>query len=255
VTVRLDVLPAADWATFVANELAARLRAEPALRLCLPTGDTPAPVYAALPGALAAARSGLGSATVVLLDEWLGLPAGDPARCDTRLRHELLDRVGRPSDLHLIRVDELQPEAAAAAHDVAVAEGLDLALLGLGTNGHVGFNEPGSTADSPTRVVELDHSTLNAAVGRYGATRRPAGGVTVGLARLLEAVEIWLLVTGHRKATVLARALEAPETPDCPASFLRRHPALRVLADEPAAAGLSAVLTRSGRIRGARDGI
>lgn len=74
---------------------------------------------------------------------------------------------------------------------------------------------------------------------RYGADPPPTGGITLGIGRLLEAREIWLLVTGDGKSTVLARALERPEGPDCPASYLRRHPNVRVIADEPAAAVLS----------------
>jgi glucosamine-6-phosphate deaminase len=132
-----------------------------------------------------------------------------------------------------IRVDVLEPADAAAEHDAA-ARDLDLVLLGLGMNGHVGFNEPGSTAGSPTRVVELDEATLAAAVERYAATRRPTAGITLGLDRILEAREVWVLATGARKADVLAHALEGPETPDVPASYLRRHPNLVVFVDRAA---------------------
>lgn len=236
----LRVWPAAAWAERVAAELAARLVARPSLRVCLPTGDTPSPVYAALLAAEARGEVSFGAATVVLLDEWVGLPPGDPARCDVRLRTELLDRLDRlgvgPFAFAAIDVDGPDPEAAAARHDAA-ARGLDLAVLGLGMNGHVGFNEPGSRPDDPTRLVRLAVSSRDAATARYGATLVPTAGITVGLARLLEAGECWLLVTGERKASMLRRALEQPEGPDCPASYLRRHPRLTVFADE-AAAGL-----------------
>ncbi len=77
---------------------------------------------------------------------------------------------------------------------------LDLAVLGLGMNGHVGFNEPGSRPDDGTRLVRLAASSREAATSRYGASAVPTAGITVGLARLLEAREAWLLVTGERKA-------------------------------------------------------
>jgi glucosamine-6-phosphate deaminase len=235
VTAAVEVFPAADWAARVAEELAGRVAANPRLRLCLPTGDTPAPVYAALPAALARARATLRDATVVSLDEWLGLAPGDPARGDVRLRHDLLDHLPEPpAAVHLFRVDALPPEAAVAEVDAVAARGLDLVLLGLGMNGHVGFNEPGSTADSPSRIVELAPASRRAAVERYGAGRGPSGGATLGLARLLEAAEIWLLATGARKRDVLHRALEDAESPDCPATYLRRHRRLRVLADDAA---------------------
>jgi len=87
-------------------------------------------------------------------------------------------------------------------------------------------------------LTRLALSSRQAAVERYGASAVPTAGITVGLARLLQARECWLLVTGERKASILRRALEAPEGPDCPASYLRRHARLRVIVDEPAAAEL-----------------
>lgn len=235
--VELIVLPVERWAESVAGDLVARLRADPKLRLCLPTGDTPAPVYAALAARLSAGEASLELATVVLLDEWLGLDQDDPARCDGRLRRELLDGVpSRPAAFHRVLVDELPPEEAAARHDEVAAVGLGLTLLGLGTNGHVGFNEPGSTPHSPTRVVTLERGSGEAAVERYGASQVPRGGITLGMDQLLASDEIWLLVTGERKAEVLDRALRGPVGPDVPASFLRSHPRLRVIADTAAAA-------------------
>jgi len=232
---RIEILPAAAWAPTVAAELIARLAARPSLRICLPTGETPSPVYAALAAAEARGAVSFAGSTIVMLDEWVGLPPGDPARCDVRLRSELLDRLRVPPSLFAaIDVDGPDPDEAATRHDAA-AVGLDLAVLGLGTNGHVGFNEPGSSPDDATRLVRLAVSTREAATARYGASRMPTAGITVGLARLLAAGEAWLLVTGERKAAMLRRALEEPEGPDCPASYLRRHPRLTVFADDGAA--------------------
>lgn len=234
---RLEVLPEGEWAGTVASRLALRLRERPGLRLCLPTGDTPTPVYAELVARERRGEVSLVSATVILLDEWVGLPAGDPARCDARLRDELIGQLAVPPAFVPIDVDSGSDyEAAAAAHDAVVAQGLDLAVLGIGMNGHVGFNEPGSRPVDGTRVVRLAASSREAATARYGAGTTPAGGITVGLSRLLAAGECWLLVTGSRKAAILRRALDEPEGVDCPASYLRRHARLVVFADEPAAA-------------------
>lgn len=241
-TLRLEVVPAAAWADRVAGELIERIRAQPELRLCLPTGDTPTPVFERL---VAASRRGdvsFAGVTIVALDEFIGLEPWDPARCDRRLRRELLDGLAdAPRAVHLVDMAESDPAAAAARHDAVAAEGLDLVLLGLGMNGHVGLNEPGSLADSPTRVVETAATSRAAALDRYGAASAPALGITLGMDRLLAAGEVWLLVRGERKAAVLARTLEEPEGSEVPATFLRRHPRLTVFADE-AAAGRSGTL-------------
>ncbi len=236
-TVRLDLLPPASWADATADDLAARIRAATSLRLCLPTGDTPQPLYEALVAASLRRDVSFEHVELLLLDEYVGLEPGDPGRCDTRLRRELVDRLEPPpAAFHTIEVDGLDPAPAAALHDAVAAAGIDLALVGLGMNGHIGFNEPGSTAASTTRPVEIAASSRRKAVEQYGARAEPTGGITLGLDRILAAGEVWLLVTGERKAGILARTLEGPIGPDVPASFLRRHPRLRVIADGPAAA-------------------
>lgn len=229
----LEVHPAAAWADAVAAELTDRLRAEPRLRLCLPTGETPAPLYAALSRSTDADL--WSQATVVLLDDYVGLGPDDPAAGGPRLRREVIDSVRPAAFVEIDQSGDL--EAAARRHDEA-ARGLDLAIVGLGLNGHIGFNEPGSTADSPTRVVDLHPRSQEVAEG-YGTEGTPERGITIGLARLLEAAELWLLVTGERKAEILRAAVEGPETSAVPASYLRRHPNCRVLADDAAASLLT----------------
>lgn len=238
-TPEILVAPGSEWAAVAAERLAARLRDDPALRVCVPSGSTPTPFYAEL-ARLANAEPGLlGSATLVLLDEYVGLPPGDPARCESQVQRDLLSQLERPPGAFIpIAVDELAPADAARRHDAA-GEGLDIAIVGLGQNGHVGLNEPGSLADSPTRVVDLTPASMEVAVDSYGASSRPRQGVTLGMDRVLGAGEVWLLVTGEAKAEILRRALEEPESADVPASFLRRHPGYVVIADEAAAARLS----------------
>ena len=163
----LLVLTAGAWAGAVADAFVDRLRAEPRLRVCLPTGDTPSPLYAELVAREVRGDVSFAQATVVLLDEWADLPPGDPARCDVRLRRELLDRLAPPPRFVAIDVDGSDDQAAARAHDDA-ARDLDLAVVGLGMNGHVGFNEPGSRPDDATRLVRLARSSREAAMARYG---------------------------------------------------------------------------------------
>lgn len=238
---RVEVVPDRDWAGRAAEALAARLRDRPHARLCLPTGDTPRPVYRALVELARRGEAPFDGAELIALDEYLGLPPDDPARADVSLRRDLIDALSPgPAAFHAIDADAPDPEAEARRHDAVAAEGIDLAVLGLGVNGHVGLNEPGSPADSPTRVVTLAAESRAVATGRYGASAPPTRGITLGLGRLLAAREVWLLVAGAHKAAPLARAIVGPEGSDCPASFLRRHPRYRVFADASAAALLDA---------------
>ena len=229
-----EVIPSAAWADVVAGRLADAIATNPSLVLCLPTGSTPLPVYDRLPALLR--RRGISAAgvTVVGLDEFLGLPPGHRARCDTILQHRLLDRLEPPVGRFIaIDVDGPDPDAACAAFDAEVAGvgGIDLVVLGLGRNGHVGMNEPGSGVDAPTRVVELAPSTREAAIG-YGADPPPTHGVTLGIAPILAAREIWLLATGSEKRAILQRVLEGPASADVPATLLGAHPSQRLIVDD-----------------------
>jgi glucosamine-6-phosphate deaminase len=237
--VKPEIVPAAAWPDRVALLLADRLEAKPDLVVCLPTGATPLPVYRRLPATLLDRRVSMARATVVMLDEYLGLPSGHPARCDSQLRSFLLDQLDpRPGGFVGFDVDGPDPAAACVAFDAAVTAvgGLDLVVLGLGRNGHVGMNEPGSAGDAPTRVVRLAPSTRASAIG-YGADPPPTHGVTLGMAGILAAREIWLLATGAPKAEILHRALDGPVTPEVPASLLRHHSGLTVITDDIAATG------------------
>ena len=141
-----------------------------------------------------------------------------------------------PASLHSIDVADDDVAAACHRYDAEVADGgLDLTVLGLGTNGHLGLNEPGSEPDSSSRVVDL-HETTVANAAAYGTGPAPQWGVTLGMGPLLASREIWLLVTGAAKAEILHRSLTDPIGPEVPASYLQTHPNVAVLADQAAMA-------------------
>lgn len=234
---QLEVLPQSRWAGWLAEAWGELTASAASLRTCLPTGTTPAPLYDEVAARVARGEMSLAGCEVFLLDEYGGLPAGHPVRCDATLQRQLVDRVDLdPTRFHTIDVDAADLEAECRRYDGLIAsEGLDLTLLGLGVNGHVGMNEPGSLPSSPTRVVELAPETREAA-RRYAADVEVEWGVTVGMDRILESRRVWLLVRGARKAGILRRTLQGPVGPECPASFLREHPEALVVADEEAAA-------------------
>lgn len=227
---RLEVFDDDEWADRVVERWSRVMGAAPAARICLPTGATPAPMYAE------AARSiDFSAATVFLLDEF-DLPVGNPARCDAMLHRDFLAHLGAlPAATHAL--DPTAPDADAECRrfeSIVDAGGLALTLLGLGGNGHLGLNEPGTRVDAPTRVVRLARSTTRAAA-RYDSNAEPEAGMTLGMRPILASDEIWLLVTGAHKAAILGRTLNGPIGSDVPATYLRNHPNAVVLADRSAA--------------------
>ena len=221
-------------AELVANRIRARRRA----RVLLPTGHTPRGLYAALRDHAADGSLPSEDLTVLGLDEYLGLGADDPRSFRASLDGELAGiPIGRREALDGAAAD---PEAEAARYEsVLDTAPVDLAVLGLGRDAHVAFNEPGSRPGDGVRRVALDPSTIEAAAADFGgADRVPPEALTVGPRTLLAARELLLIVTGAEKAAALHEALEGPIGPDAPASLLRGHPCLTVLCDRAAAARL-----------------
>ncbi len=225
---QLQVLATGAWAETVAAEFTRRL--EPSgLRLCLATGATPVPVYALLAGRRPGDVDGL------LARRVRRSSSGAPGPMRNHAADGLLDRVPA-GEFHSPEVDAADlPDECRRYRQLIDDGGLDLAVLGLGLNGHLGLNEPGSGADQPTRVVELTGETQEGA-RRYGADPPPTWGLAVGMAEILAAREVWLLVTGPAKSKVLASVVSGPVTDDVPASLLRGHPNAIVWADDQAAA-------------------
>jgi glucosamine-6-phosphate deaminase len=222
-----------------AELVANRLRARASLRLLLPTGHTPRGLYAALrahaaDGSLPAAR-----ATAFQLDEYLGLGADDPRSFRATLDHELAGvGFGTRQALDGTAAD---PDAEAARYQALLDERqIDLALLGIGRDAHVAFNEPGATGDQGVHRVVLQQSTIEANAADFGGPEQvPREALTVGLRTLRAAREIILLASGEEKAEALHAMLEGPAGPHAPASLLRDHPALTVICDAAAASLLA----------------
>jgi len=216
----------------VAAEIAALVRRRPGAVLALPTGESPVGVYRELGRLRREEGLDLSRVTVFNLDEYLGLAPGDPRT----LRRWMAERF-----YALVNVPEsnrrIPGEGRDTEEEIARAGGIDLLLLGIGMNGHVAFNEPGSARDSRTRVVELHEETRRGAASAFGGIANvPRTATTMGVATILEARAIRVLAFGERKAGVVRRALEGPVGPEVPASFLRGHPDVRFLLDPAAGA-------------------
>lgn len=223
----LEVFADQEWAQRTADRFAESLRTMK--RLCLPTGETVTPFFAEV-----AKRTSLEGVVIFLLDEFGGLPEDDPGRCLAMIRRDLLGRAGGDPEVHAPDVDAPDPAHAAERYRETITDGgIQLAVVGLGANGHIGMNEPGSGSDSVTRVAALDPTTSTNA-HRYGVTTTPTWGITVGMSELMAAEEVWVMVTGNHKSDILNRTLHGPIDPEVPATFLTGHPNCTFLADESA---------------------
>lgn len=214
-----------------------RLRTNPRLRMCLPSGNTPLRIYAALVESVRRGLVSLREAEVFALDDYGGLAPDDEGKCANMLRRYLIDSIAFPSErFHFIDTDAQDLEKICRDYDRLIGDGFDLALLGVGLNGHLGLNEPGSAPDSDTRRVRLHPSTISASANHLKHSNLPSWGVGVGLKQLLGSKEVWLLAQGARKAEIIRRAVKGEITTDVPASLLRRHANGFLLVDAEAGA-------------------
>ena len=238
VVVERSARAAADVA---ASLIADVLSAPGGAALALPTGRTAAAVYAALV-ARRTSRARLNGAQIFNLDEFLGIPRDDPRSFASFLRAHFLPHVDvDPGRVHFLDgvARRWREEAARYERAIAAAGGLDLAVLGIGANGHVGFNEPAATLAAPTHRVRLAASTRRRHAAAFGGTAHvPRFALTMGVGTILRARQVLLVATGADKARIVARALEGPITTRVPASLLQGHPQAIAVLDRDAASRL-----------------
>lgn len=240
---RIIIKARADEAVDVcATFLAEAIRSTPDLVLGLATGGTMEPVYARLRAEHAAGRLSMARCRSFNLDEYVGLAGDHPQSYRHYMRRHLFDHVDIPPDAtHLPDGAAPDPVAAARDYDALIArEGpVGLQLLGLGENGHIGFNEPSSSLASRSRVKTLTRGTVEANSRFFGPGETPPHlSITMGIGTIMEARRIVLLATGAAKAGAVTSMIEGPLSAHCPASILQMHPDATVILDEAAATGL-----------------
>ncbi|MCL6594699.1 MAG: glucosamine-6-phosphate deaminase [Firmicutes bacterium] len=240
-------------ATAAAEIVARQVRLRPRSVLALPTGRSALPMYAHLSRLVRQGGLSLAEVTAFQLDEYVGLGPEDQSSFAAYVRRHLVAATDvDPARVHVPRGDAPDPEAEACGYERAIAAvgGIDLAVLGLGANGHIAFNEPGSPAHSRTRVVALTWATRAANAAWFGAAARvPERAITLGLATIASARAVVLIAAGANKAAPLARLLAGERGPDLPAAVLLDHPDALVAADRslrPAAQGPEPALGNAG---------
>lgn len=241
---KLSIFPdERSLARTLARRVAARLKAQPDLVLGLPTGRTPLPLYEELAALHAAGVTDYRRATSFNLDEFAGLPPDHPGSYRAYMGRHLFRHINLPRHrAHFLDGQATNPAAECASFEDAIlrAGGIDLQILGIGANGHIGFNEPAPRLSPWSHRVRLTAASRRANAGFFdGDIRRvPREALSMGVATILKARAIVLIATGAGKAGVVARMIEGPITTALPASLLQLHQDVDVLLDERAASRL-----------------
>ena len=225
-------------ASALALRIADAIAANPKLVLGLPTGRTPLALYREL--SAMHARIDFSQVTTFNLDEFLGIPPSHPGSYRRFMEEHLFSRIRIPRDqTNFLDGGAPDPERECARYEQAIADagGIDLQIVGIGTNGHIGFNEPARELQARTHRVTLKPETRcsNAALFGGDPAKVPAEALSMGMATILGAKAIVLLATGSSKASCIEHVITGPLTTELPASFLQLHPDVDIMLDEAAA--------------------
>jgi glucosamine-6-phosphate deaminase len=228
----------------LASRIADVVHTQPAAVLGLPTGRTPILLYGELAKLAADGALDLSHASTFNLDEFLGLPPGHPGSYRRFMEEHLFRHVNlRPEGIHFLDGSTSNADEECRRYEAAIdgAGGIDFQVLGIGGNGHIGFNEPAPGLAARTHRVSLTPETRESNAGLFGGdpSRVPAEALSMGMATILQARRLVLIATGEAKAECVRGMVEGPVTTSLPASFLQLHRDVDVMLDEPAAALLS----------------
>ena len=206
--------------------------------LCPASGDSPAGLYGIISNKVEKEELDISTWRFVGLDEWVGMNGKDEGSCRFHLNNQLFDPL-QVSESDIVFFDgrsaDLQQECATTEAFIFQQGGIDVVIIGLGLNGHVGMNEPGTVVNSRSRVVALDPITIKTGQKYFNKQQPLSEGITLGLKTILESKYIFLLVSGLHKSSIVEKLLEGEITVDLPGTALRDHPGFRVYLDKAAA--------------------
>ena len=214
------------------------LQANPEGLISLPGGDTPLGLFREFTAAVNSGKVDISSASYVSLDEWVGLGMDDEGSCGHFNKVNLLDKLKKPfSNTHVINgvAKDVVNEKDRLNNFISAHGPLCVSVLGIGLNGHLGFNEEGVCFESDGHITALAETTRQVMKKYFGDRFNPKYGITQGLGQIMKASTVILLANGAHKADILRHAINGPVSNEVPATVLQKHPNVHIFMDEAAA--------------------
>ncbi len=217
------------------------VRENPEALVSFPGGDTPLGTVSTFADMVNEGVIDISRARYVSLDEWVGLSLWHKGSCGQFNMEYLINRLKKPfAEVHIINgaADDLEKECLLLDAFIEKNGPLDVSVLGIGMNGHLGFNEEGVDFNRNAHIIPLSETTKRVMVKYFGDQLRPAYGISQGIRQIMEAKKVILIADGAHKAGIIRRAIRGEVTNQIPASVLQNHPNCYVVVDEAAAAEL-----------------
>jgi len=225
-------------ASFIVNAI----KNKPDLVLCMASGSTPALTCDLLGQKLKRDKVDYSKFTFIGLDEWVDLPPTNTGSCHYFFHTKIFKPLQlKPPQYHLFnaRAEDLKSECEKMDKFIAGKGGIDIMVVGIGMNGHIGFNEPGSSFSALSHVAELDEVTKSVGQKYFNGPIELAKGITIGFGHLMNTKKVFLMANGIKKAEVIKKTIEGRVTESFPASIMQQHANGSILIDEEAASLLS----------------
>ena len=222
-----------------AEIVAEQVKKRPDGLISFPGGDTPLGMVHVFADMVNEGKVDISRTHYVSLDEWVGLSGEDEGSCGLFNQQNLLSRLQHPfAGTHIINgaAENIESERVALNDYISQYGPLDVSVLGIGMNGHLGFNENGVDFDLDAHIIPLSETTLKVMTKYFGEKFHPTHGISQGIRQIMVAKTVILIANGAHKAEILKKAVHGPVTNEVPASVLQNHPNCYVVADEAAAA-------------------
>lgn len=224
-----------------ADLVAKQLATKPNSVIVFPSGDSPTGTLNYVVEDANSGKTDLSQCYFVGLDEWVGMDENDVGSCKYYLKNNFFGKLNKPTKnfrLFDAKAADLEAECEKMNQFIADKGGIDIMMVGIGLNGHIGLNEPGTPTNLCAHLSELDPMTVQVGQKYFNEATQLTGGITLGLKHFTEAGQAILIVSGAKKADIMAKSLEGEVTVDVPASILQTMPNAVVLIDKDAAAKL-----------------